>query len=74
MACRKSNGEITNDKGEILERWKEYFKELLDGREQEEQTQEEIELQNTPSAEHSENLESNVEEQRQPSQKMLNKL
>jgi hypothetical protein len=31
MACRKSNGEITNDKGEILGRWNNYFKELLDG-------------------------------------------
>jgi hypothetical protein len=65
-ACRKLNGKITNDKGKILERWKEYFKELLDGQEEEEQTQEETAGQNTPSVEHSENLENEVEEQRQP--------
>jgi hypothetical protein len=46
---------------------KECFKELLDFREEEEQTQEEIEGQNTPSVEQSENLENEVEEQRQPS-------
>jgi sorting nexin-29 len=67
MACRKPNGEITNNKGEILERWKEYFKELLDGREEEEQTQEETEGQSIPSVEHSENLENEVKEQREPS-------
>jgi hypothetical protein len=67
MACRKPNGEITNDKGEILERCKKYFKKLLDCREEEEQTQEETGGQNTPSVEHSENLENEVKEQRQPS-------
>jgi hypothetical protein len=59
--------EKNNDTGKILERCKKYFKKLLDGREEEEQTQEEKEGQNTPSVERSENLENKVEEQRQPS-------
>jgi sorting nexin-29 len=39
----------------------------LDGREEEEQTQEETGGKNIPSGEHSENLENEVEEQREPS-------
>ncbi|PSN55813.1 hypothetical protein C0J52_02489 [Blattella germanica] len=33
-ACGKNNGEITNDTNEILDTWKEHFKELLDGEDQ----------------------------------------
>ncbi|PSN37742.1 hypothetical protein C0J52_22729 [Blattella germanica] len=33
-AFRKKNGEITNDTNEILDTWKEHFKELLDGEDQ----------------------------------------
>jgi hypothetical protein len=32
--CRKTDGELATNKTEILGRWKEYFQELLEGKEE----------------------------------------
>jgi hypothetical protein len=34
MACQKKDGEMINNKSEILERWNQYFQELLEGKEE----------------------------------------
>jgi hypothetical protein len=33
LVCRKKNGEVINNKREILEQWNQYFQELLEGKE-----------------------------------------
>jgi mannitol-1-phosphate/altronate dehydrogenase len=37
-ACRKKEGEMINNKREILERWNQYFQELLEGKEENDET------------------------------------
>jgi hypothetical protein len=34
LACQKKDGETINNKSEILERWNQYFQELLEGKEE----------------------------------------
>jgi hypothetical protein len=36
LACRKKDGEMINNKSEILERWNQYFQALLEGKEENE--------------------------------------
>jgi hypothetical protein len=37
-ACRKKDGEMINNKREILERWNQYFQEFLEGKQENDET------------------------------------
>jgi hypothetical protein len=44
LACQKKDGEIITNNCEILERWNQYFKELLDGKEENDEVDNPIEV------------------------------
>jgi hypothetical protein len=43
LACQKKDGEIINNKSEILERWNQYFKELITGKEENDEADNSVE-------------------------------
>jgi hypothetical protein len=43
LACRKKDGEMINNKSEIFERWNQYFQELLEGTDENDETSNPVE-------------------------------
>jgi hypothetical protein len=43
LACQKKDGEMINNKSEILERWNQYFQELITGKEENDEADNSVE-------------------------------